>query len=66
MRVAQRLQPQPRQLDLPVERQIDEIAGDGDVVGRVRLHVRDDRVDDGVVQEAAAVALPVDVAEHAL
>ena len=66
VRGAKRLQPEPGQLDLLVERQIDEVAGDGDMVGRVRPHVCHDRVDDIVVQEAAAVALPVHEADRAL
>ena len=34
--------------------------------GLLRLDVGDDGVDDGIMHVAAAVALPVDVAEHAL
>ncbi len=63
---AQRLQPEPRQLDLAVERQIDEVAGDGEMVDAGRLDVGDDRAEHAVMHDVAAVALPVDVADHAL
>jgi hypothetical protein len=53
-------------LDLAIERQIDQIAGDGKVIGCARLDVGDDGVDDGVAHVAAAIALPVDVTDHPL
>ena len=52
--------------DLGVERQIDEVAGDREMIGRIGRDVGGDHVDDAVMQEAAPVALPVDVADHAL
>ena len=66
VRRAKRLQPVLRHLDLAVERQVDEIAGDGKVAGRIGLDIGDDRVDDHIMHMAAAVALPVDVTKHAL
>ena len=62
MRIAEQFQPLPGHVDLDVERQIDEVAGHRDVVGSRCLHVANDRVDDAVMQELAAVAMPVDIA----
>ena len=63
---SERLQPQLRQLDLTVERQVDEVAGDSEVVDAGRLDVVRDRAEHAVMHDMTAVALPVDVADHAL
>ena len=66
VRRAQHFQPQPRHFDFPVERQVDEVAGDRDVIGLRRLHVADDRVEDGITHMTPTMALPVDVAGNSL
>jgi hypothetical protein len=45
---AQRLQPVPGHLDLAIERQIDQITGNGNVERSGSPSVGDDRVDDGI------------------
>ena len=59
------LQPCPRRHKLGFERQIDEVAGDRDVVRRLGLHIRNQRVQHVAPVELAAVARPVEIAEHA-
>ena len=62
----ERFQPELRQFDLAVERQVDEVAGDGEMVDAHGLDVGDDRADHAIMHDVAAMALPVDVADHAL
>ena len=62
MRIAKQFQPLPGHIDLDVERQVDEVAGHRDMVRARRLDVAHDGVDDAVVQELPAVAVPVDIA----
>ena len=59
---AEQFQPLPGHVDLYVEGEIDQVARDGDVVWRGRLHVCNDRVYDIVVQKLPPVAVPVYVA----
>ena len=58
-------EPLPRRAEFRFQREIDEIAGDGDVVGGLRLHVGDQRVQHLAAIIFAAVAGPVEIAERA-
>ena len=62
----ERLQPGQRIDVLLRQADVGEIAGDGDVVGRLRLQVGDDAVEHVALIGGAAVAQPVGVAERAL
>ena len=66
MRRADLVQPCGRRLVLSGQPQVDEIAGDGDMIGLVRQHVGHDEIERRAVVRAAALALPIDVAEAAL
>ena len=66
MRLADAFEPGLRRREFRFERQVDEVAGDGDVVGRLRLHVGHQRVQHLAPIIFAAVAGPVQVAEGAL
>ena len=55
-----------RKFDLGVEREVDEVAGHREVIDADGLDVGDDVPEHAVMQDMAAVALPVDVADHAL
>ena len=59
------LQPGPRRRKFRLERDVDEIAGDRDVVRRLRLHVRHQRVEHIAPMIFVAVAGPVEIAERA-
>ena len=61
-----RREPHPQILELDRQRDIDEIAGDDDVVGRGRFQMRDDAAERDQVVLEAAVAPPVDEANEAL
>ena len=58
--------PHPQILELDRQRDIDEIAGDDDVVGRRRLEMRDDAAERDEVVLEAPVAPPVDEANETL
>ena len=58
-------QPGPRRRKLRVQRQVDEVAGDRDLVRRLRLHVRYQRVEHIAPVDLVPVARPVEIAERA-
>ena len=66
MRGAQAFQPVAAARKFGRQRDIGNIAGDRDVVGCLRLDVGDDRRERRRIVNEAALALPVDVAGHAL
>ncbi len=49
-----------------LQRQIHEVAGNSDMVGRLRLHIVDQRVEHLAALIGMAVARPVDVAQRPL
>ena len=53
-------------LILDRQRQIDEVAGDGDVVGRLRFQVARDLIENFAAMDMFALAVPIDEAEPAL
>ena len=63
---ADAFQPGPGRFEFGSQRQVDEIAGDRDLIRRLRLHVRQQRVEHVAAMEFVAVAGPVEVAERAL
>ena len=65
-RRADAFEPGLRRREFRLQRQIDEIAGDRDVVRRLRLHVGDQRVEHLAAVIFVAVAGPVEIAERAL
>jgi hypothetical protein len=65
-RRAERIEPHPRRRIFGRQRQIDEIAGDGDVVRLLRLEVGDDARQHLGLMDRLALAPPVDEAGHAL
>ncbi|MGY3361090.1 hypothetical protein ACVWZK_007753 [Bradyrhizobium sp. GM0.4] len=60
------VEPGARRRELRLQRQIDEIACDRDVVGTLRLHVGDKGVEHLAALVFVTVARPVDIAERAL
>ena len=66
VRRADTFEPGPCRREFRLERQVDQIAGDGDVAGPLRLHVGDQGVEHFGAMDGVAVALPVDIAERAL
>ena len=64
LRRAQALEPGQRIDVLLRQADVDEVAGDGDVVGRLRLEVGDDAVEHVALIGVAAVAQPIGVAEQ--
>jgi hypothetical protein len=66
VRCADALQPRPRRRKLRLEREVDEVAGDRDVIRRLRLHVRHQRVEHLAAMDLMAIARPVEIAERAL
>ena len=66
LRRADAFEPGLRGLELRLQRQIDEIAGDRDVVRPLRLHVGDQRIQHLAAVIFVAVAGPVEIAERAL
>jgi hypothetical protein len=48
------------------QREIDEVAGDRDVIRPLRLHVRHQRIEHVALVDLLAVAFPVEIAERAL
>ncbi len=63
---AQRFKPLAGHPDFAVQRQIDQITGDRDVIGSARPDICDNRVDNGVMHVTPAISLPVDVANRPL
>ena len=62
---ADALQPGPRRRKLGFQREIDEVAGDRDLIRRLRLHVRHQRIEHVAAVEFVAIAGPVEIAERA-
>ena len=65
VRRADALQPRLRRREFCFQRQVDQIAGDRDVVRLLRLQVRDQRIEHLAAMEFLPVALPVEIAERA-
>ena len=65
-RVAERPHPQRRAAELGRHADIDEIAGDGDMIGALRAQIRDEPRQQGHVVEPLASPLPVDEPHDAL
>ena len=66
IRRADAFQPCQRRRKLGFQREIDEIARDRNVVRRLRLHVRHQRIEHVAAVEFMAIAGPVEIAERAL
>jgi hypothetical protein len=58
-------QPGLRRLEFGLQRQVDEIAGHRDMIGALRLHVRNQRVEHVAAVIFVTVACPVEIAERA-
>ena len=61
---ADTLQPGLGRSKLGFEREVDEVAGDRDVIRLLRLHVRHQRIEHAAGMELVAVARPVEIAER--
>jgi hypothetical protein len=59
-------QPRQRWREFRLQREIDQVAGDGDVVGPLRMQVRDQRIEHLAPLIFMASARPVEIAERAL
>src|SRR5262249_51811171 len=59
-------EPFARRWKFCLQREIDEIARDGDVIGRLRLHVGDQRVQHVAPVIPSAIAGPIEVTQRAL
>ena len=66
MRGTERLEPDPRGIDLLVQRQIDQVSRKRDMVGCRFEHVLDNAVDDVFLHRLAPPALPVHIAGDTL
>ena len=66
IRRADALEPRPRGREFCFQREVDEIAGDCDVIRRLRLHVRHKRIEHVAAMEFVAVANPIEIAKGAL
>ena len=66
IRWADAFQPLAGRCEFRWQRQIDQIAGDGDVVGLLDVEVRPQQVEQFAAVDGVAIALPVGVAERAL
>ena len=66
MRGAECIEPRPRAAVFIVERQIDEVTGHRDMVGRETFQIAHDGFGDFRAMNEFALALPIDVAEAAL
>ena len=66
IRCTNTFQPGPRRRKLRVQRQVDEVAGDRDLVRRLRLKVRHQRIEHIAPVEFVPIAGPVEIAERAL
>ena len=64
--VAERFEPRRARGVFVGQRQIDEIAGDRDVVDAMRLQIARDRIEHFGAMDVFALALPIDEAEAAL
>ena len=65
-RRSQRFEPARRIRDLRRQRDVDEVAGDRDVVRLYGVQIRDDRGEDVAAMDGVALADPVEVAEQPL
>ena len=66
VRRADAFQPFSRRGEFQRQRDVDEIAGDRDVAGMLRVHVGDEFVQHFAAMNGVALALPVHVADGAL
>ncbi len=65
VRCADALQPVQRRSKFGFQREVDEVAGDRDLIRLLRLHVRYQRIEHVAAMEFLAIAGPVEIAERA-
>ena len=66
VRRADALQPFQRRRKLRLQREIDQVAGDRDLIRRLRLDVQHQRIEHVAAMEFPAIARPIEIAERAL